>query len=940
MTSPFERPLVSPVLVGRAEEMAALGAAAETIATGQGGLLLLSGEAGVGKSRLVSELLDSPAAVGCRRIRVACLESDLAEPYALALEIARAAGKPGIDLLPDGAAAEARVRRVQHALQAILTPEAESRPLILVAEDIHWSDSPSLSVLLGLAQRPGRMLLLATYRPEGPSPGLSGFLAEAGRIQPAREIRLRALARVDVARMVQEILELDTPVPGALLDEIMAATDGNPFLVEEALRSWVEIGAIERDGSTWRRRPGVPLQAPDSLRHAIDARLARLPDEVVTVAERAAVVSQLVSVEFLSRLCGLDGERLSAALRALRDAQILERRIDGTLAFRHALTRQAVLARLLQPERHARHRQVAELLESSPESTPAALAYHWSQAGEPTRAALYALRAAERAASLHAHREAARFYELARAGGAGPRAELLASLADQHVALGELDQAIPLYEEAQAIHRAEGSSTEVARLDLRMGIAFANDRERAASIAHLESAFSGLLPDDPDRWRAGLALGVQIAATGRYDVAEETLARIEQASYELDQLTRLRVTYELGGLRALRGNWQALADAAESVLRETPDTGDDEILAFRDDAHAALGTVAYYRGSFEDAVAHFSACKEIAGRRGVAAAQAIARWNLATNALYNLGRWREARVELGELQALGTVNVAESAAWVEAWLDGRWEQALDDWLQAWPEMIKPGDLEVQTAHGRRIADILLALGRTRQALDLLEDVLARIRAVQARSFELQLTPREAEALARLGDPRALPACDTGLDLARQLGARPAEGLLLRARALAHGAAGAWQDAFADCEAAVELLNELPMPYEAARTLREAGLLRLARRRRGDRDRAADVLRTAQQAFADIGATRDEAATTGILSAAGLASEADRGSGPLTAREREVAGLVAEGLSNRDIAERLFITEKTAAYHVGSILTKLDFDSRAQIAAYVVRGDRG
>jgi DNA-binding CsgD family transcriptional regulator len=275
--------------------------------------------------------------------------------------------------------------------------------------------------------------------------------------------------------------------------------------------------------------------------------------------------------------------------------------------------------------------------------------------------------------------------------------------------------------------------------------------------------------------------------------------------------------------------------------------------------------------------------------------------------------------------------------WFEHWLHGRWEQAVEPWLRAWAEHIEPsGDLEALAAYGRRIADLLLALDRAGEALALVEPVLRRLRAVGANSYELQLAPREAEALARLGDARAAEACEISLDLARRLGGRPAEALLLRARGLAHRGAGRWIEAFDDFEAAFELLNLLRMPYEAGRTLREAGLARLARGRKGDRERAAEHLRAARARFADVGAARYEAVTSGILSAAGLAERSERGAGPLSAREREVAELVAQGLSNRDIAERLFITEKTAAFHVGSILTKLGFDSRSQIAAYIAR----
>jgi DNA-binding NarL/FixJ family response regulator len=154
--------------------------------------------------------------------------------------------------------------------------------------------------------------------------------------------------------------------------------------------------------------------------------------------------------------------------------------------------------------------------------------------------------------------------------------------------------------------------------------------------------------------------------------------------------------------------------------------------------------------------------------------------------------------------------------------------------------------------------------------------------------------------------------------------------------MAYRQRGRWLEAYDDYEAAAAILEELPMPYEAARTQRQAGLARLARGRRGDRRRAAALLKRARQHFADLGAGRDEEIVEAILSAAGLTTEGERGPGPLTAREREVAELVTQGLSNGEIAERLFITEKTAAFHVGNILNKLGFNSRVEIAVYMAQ----
>jgi DNA-binding CsgD family transcriptional regulator len=205
-------------------------------------------------------------------------------------------------------------------------------------------------------------------------------------------------------------------------------------------------------------------------------------------------------------------------------------------------------------------------------------------------------------------------------------------------------------------------------------------------------------------------------------------------------------------------------------------------------------------------------------------------------------------------------------------------------------------------------------------------------------YEAELVPRELAALARLGDPDCAAACDVALRLTQQLGARPATAMILRARALAHRAAGRWPEAFEDSDRAAGAFAEMSMLYESAVTLREAGLIRLARGRRGDREKATEYLERGRQLFAEIGDRRDVEAIEGTLSAAGLAVPTGRGPGPLSSREVDVAELVARGLSNREIAIQLFITEKTVAHHVGAILFKLGFSSRAEIAAYVARGE--
>jgi DNA-binding CsgD family transcriptional regulator/type II secretory pathway predicted ATPase ExeA len=919
-----------PALVGRSPELQRLRAALASAADGDGGAILIVGEAGVGKTRLIAEALIGSEAAGAIIVRTGCLEADLAEPYALVAQIAEVLD--GIDLPFERAPEAARqARRVERELRAALQSAIGDRLLVLVAEDLHWSDQPSLNVLLGLAQRPGRCLLLMTCRPAPLTPALASFRAELNRMHRGAEHSLGPLSRAETVRMIRVILALDDPVPVGLLDEIMAVTEGVPFLIEEVLRSMRENGGLEPARRGWRRRVGVPLHVPGSLHQVIESRLLARPVEA-RVAELAAAIGQVPDIGLLQTLAGLDGASLATALRALVEMQILVVRPGGELMFRHALTREAILARLLTIERKVIHRAVAEAVEQDADASAATLAFHWSRAGDTGRAAPHALRAARQAAALHAHREAIGQYELALAGVAAPEAELLVAMGDHHAALSECEEAVSAYRRARSCYAAQGDAARVAEANLRIGFAYADQKRRGEAQQHVEAALAGLPIDHPERWRAGLLLALQLAAQGEYPRAEEALRRASCDSTDVDPLVRLRIDYELGGVRAVQGDWPALERAAQQVLDNVADDS-DAALSLRHDASAALGVAAFFRGEMETSIGHHRACLEIAERRGVHTDQVLARWSIGMRQFY-LGRWAAWRSILADVQALGFAWMAEVAPHFELWLDGRWEEASAGWYRSWMRLSAEQDLEFQVGVVRYAADVLLLLNRPEQALAMIETVIGRVREIGAISHEIRLVSCEVAALVLLGDARAETVCAAGLDLAHRLGARACEGLLLRSRAAVHRAGGRWQQAFADCEASALILEELDMAFELALTQREAGLLRLARGRKGDRESAARSLHLAKDAFARIGAGRLAAEMDETLTAAGLANRAGGSAGRLSPRERDVALLVAAGLSNRQVAERLYISEKTAAHHVGVILGKLGFGSRAEIAAYV------
>lgn len=218
---------VSPELFGRDTPLAELRGRLAALGAGQGGVVLVAGKAGVGKSRLLSEALQMPEAADCVQIRANCLEGDEAEPYSLTRSLVAAAkGNPALVAASPAPEAERQVRRVEQALLALLDEARRDRPLLVTVDDVHWSDSPSLQVLLALCLHPGPRLFLLSYRPEPVTPGLAGFLADVSRLRLGQTIPLQPLSYADTGRMVRAMLGLHESLPPALLPEIMRATEG------------------------------------------------------------------------------------------------------------------------------------------------------------------------------------------------------------------------------------------------------------------------------------------------------------------------------------------------------------------------------------------------------------------------------------------------------------------------------------------------------------------------------------------------------------------------------------------------------------------------------------------------------------------------------------------------------------------------------------------
>ncbi|MGH2583869.1 MAG: ATP-binding protein, partial [Dehalococcoidia bacterium] len=466
-------------LVGRQRELAALQTRLDAICAGAGGAVLLAGEAGIGKSRVVAEVKMLAARQGFLILQGACFEADRSFPYAPLLDLLRTqligcspeqvAGMLGpaapelVKLLPEliislpgvmPAAVlepEGERRRLFHTLTELFTRLAAGQPALIIVEDLHWSDDTSLELLLYLARRitAQRVLLLLTYRGDEVQPSLAHALAELERERLATEVVLPRLLRVEVDALIRAFFGQERPVHPDFLDTIHGMTEGNPFFIEEVLKSLVTSGDIFLADGRWDRRPMRELRVPRTVQDAVQRRVVQLSGDARDVLLLAAVAGQRFDFALLQTLTERDDAGLLPLIKELIDAQLVVEDSAEQFAFRHALTRHAVYSGLLERERRILHQRIAEAVE---QCFPAALdmhvedlAYHFHAAGAWEEALVYARRAGERAQLLYAPRASidhfTRALEAAHRLGLSPPSDLHRGRGLAYETLGDFEAA-------------------------------------------------------------------------------------------------------------------------------------------------------------------------------------------------------------------------------------------------------------------------------------------------------------------------------------------------------------------------------------------------------------------------------------------------------------------------------------------------------------------
>ncbi|WP_433337040.1 helix-turn-helix transcriptional regulator [Spirillospora sp. CA-294931] len=965
-------------LIGRAAELGALVGALDRAAAERPGVVLVSGDAGVGKSHLVNALVLAARERGCTILTGQCAElgeSMAYLPLADALWTAvrrespetaelRAAveARPVLGrLLPDGGGAgepegagELGQQQLFGATLGLLGELGRARPVLLVLEDLHWADRSTRHLLTFLSRvlQRERVCLVGTYRADDlhRRHPLRPVVAELLRLPNVSSVDVRPFRPGETAEYLAALAAGGDPPTAEEIEHVHQRSEGNPFYA----------------GELFTAPAGGADQLPSGLADLLLARVEQLSEDAAEVVRVAAVAGRRVNDEKVRRVSWLDQETVGAALREIVSHQLLVPDGGVGYTFRHALLREAVYTDLLPGERTRLHAAFAALLSDG--GSPAELAYHSLAAHDLPTAFAASVRAGRDADRLGAPAEAAEHYDQA--------LELWEAVPDAAEAAGTDRISLALHavralgragEVRRAVHRLRRLLKAADPDDVRLGVKIREHLasylqeidcdEEAQNIAR--EAVAMLRPDPPTVERAA-ALATYARTLFVSDPGEEMPALAEEAiaasraAGAADAEASAQVT--LGIYRERR---EAASDVAE-VFAKARD------LAIKDGNHSVALRAAFHyartkfdRGDLAGASVAADEGVRLTKDRGLEWSGAGTTMRCLQYLIHYTGSdWVQARrladdfavqvVRTSEAQlsayalfvevAQGDATVAERLRWIEPLWAG---DGLLDYIArglATEHALWNGDLDRAVEHlegamatlapndvgGIRIAATGLWAHADRAARARAAGDAAGAAASVRAADELILVARGSATLTPAGQPRAWLGLEGRAWLAR------AEAELLRA----HGEhdPDAWRrvvDAF-----------DYGFDYEVARS---RWRLAEALAERGEREEASAEWRAAVARAESLGALPLLRALKDLGARARLASAAPRpsgnGSGPLaalTVREREVLRLVAEGRNNREIAAALFISPKTASVHVSNILGKLGVHSRTQAAALAHR----
>lgn len=948
-------------LVGRQRERAVLRAGLGQAAGGLGVLALVGGEAGIGKTTLVADVVAAAAEREQLVLSGRCYDLETPPPYSAWLEVLRSytptgalPAAPSVLLDTDALGALRGADELRAVLYSFLSAVTAQGPALLVLEDLHWADQDSVDLLRYLTRRldPLALLVVVTYRD-----------VELGPAQPLYRmlpvlVREGRPLRIDLRRLDQEaVLELAAErYPGLpegdaerLGDYLEHYAEGNPFFVEELLGLLEYEQALQRVGQHWRLGTLPAFPVPPLVRQVVEGRLEQLSAHSRRLLEMAAVLGVETPLDLWQTVSEIDDDTLALAIEEAVAAQALEQTSRANLLrFRHSLIHEVIYAGANPLHRRSWHRRTAEVLAAQAHADPAAVAHHFAQANDE-RAADWLIRAAQRAALAFAFQASVANYERA-----------LAILEQSRQRLPERVWLLCALAEAYRftdIARARAYADQA--VDLAGGL---DDRALSALARWCHARVRGFHDEN-------VLDDLRSAAAAYAELSEAERARIVQTS--------LRYVVSEATLAQELANYGQFAEAltyARRFLAATPTpTSRAQNIEFGNAhfglalAQAALGEPEQARAAFERSRAYF---------RETDTYQMVSNcwyWELSTvlPVYYTDQPEERARLQSAEVQAnlrsevLHTAGDKRPVSTSETLiLDGQWEECR---RSAGARLHVPVS---RVPSARKLAELDWRQGRRAQAWEHIRNVLpAGPDEAPGRRFFLhrqELQWIAAELALDEGNPvlarRWIEAYErwlawsgklSGSALPKLLWARyfTAQGDLVRARRHAQQAltcageprqplalltaqrqlaqialaAGQVQDALEFARVAVAIATDCGAPYElaaaqvvqaeallAAGAAHDARPLLTAAHDTAERLEAQPLLERIDQLLTPLS---EQPAPREIIP------------GGLSPRELEVLRLVARGLTDAEIANTLSISPRTVGGHLHSIYNKLDVGSR-------------
>jgi len=669
---------VSQVMVGREEELTRLEDALLAACRGAGSVMIVAGDAGLGKSRLAGEVMQRADRIGAEVMEGSCSEAELALPYLPFLEAignhleATDLGRLRERLEPsataelghlfprlgapsgpmaDSDSSQSRMR-LYEAILALLRTAAEEKGLLLVIEDIHWADASTRELLDYVARRlrNSRIMLLATYRRDELHrkhpllPTIQGWQ----RSRLAELIELEPLEPHHVAKMVSGILD-DTTVGEEFRDFLHARTEGNPFVLEEMLKAALDRGDVYHDKTDWRRKSLTEFGIPPTVRDTILLRAERLAPEQLDVLRMAAILGRSFEPALLAEVSERSRTEVEEALEVFAAQQLVEADPGrpGRHRFRHALTQEAVYESISPLKRERLHAAAADALLRR-DARAIDVTQHLFLANRTQEAVPLCLRAADEAEAGYAHREAAELRARALPFVTEGRAELVGRIGDAYLIAGDALAAEGYLEEAVEEHERNGDLAQSARVRLLLGRSLWEQHRHRVAEEHFEKARAVLEPLGPSR-----------------DLAFAYM--------------------RLAGINAVNYRPREALPLADRAIAMAEDVGADDIRIW---TYNFKGTALAWQGHLRESVDLLERSHREAAERGF--------HYIAQNALFNLTGMKFA---IGEGLAVGQLLPLALAL-----PPSQWRDRAVPWFDA-TQAIAEGDLERQLARSRELVEI-------------------------------------------------------------------------------------------------------------------------------------------------------------------------------------------------------------------------------------------